>query len=419
MSDTMAIITRENHVAKHDLPIYRSEHRTLVDSLEKIVATAQPRLAQLARMQGVAPDGIDDVVQETFVEAWRHLEHLREPERFGAWLNGICRNVCLRWARSQVTTARRQVNFSSLQVGEFDETETLEQVDMPDPLAFDPAEELSRQDLAVLLDRAMSYLPAGTREALEMHYLAELPHDEVALRLGLTINALEVRLHRARRQLRQVLSNELRPDAEAFGLVLDAEPTTGWRETSLWCCICGRQRMVGMFEPLPGGNVNMRLRCPVCSLSHGCDITQTGDLAPPGLRSFRPAFKRAIQAFPSFLTQALMTGYQSCPMCQREAKLQRVELQTLPPPFFSRFCIVLKCVQCGTILSNAIAACLSDAQAQQFMTQHPHSITEPEELVEYRGQAAIRARLTDIMSASRLALFMHPQTLKVLGTFLE
>ncbi len=69
MSDTMAIITRENHVAKHDLPIYRSEHRTLVDSLEKIVATAQPRLAQLARMQGVAPDGIDDVVQETFVEA--------------------------------------------------------------------------------------------------------------------------------------------------------------------------------------------------------------------------------------------------------------------------------------------------------------------------------------------------------------
>ncbi|MDQ2716913.1 MAG: hypothetical protein M3Z08_18565, partial [Chloroflexota bacterium] len=74
---------------------------------------------------------------------------------------------------------------------------------------------------------------------------------------------------------------------------------------------------------------------------------------------------------------------------------------------------------CGTVSATAITACLFDAQAQQFMAQHPHTVVEPEQLIEYSGQMAIRARLTDLMSASRLTLFIHPRTLQVLGTFLE
>ena len=54
-----------------------------------------------------------------------------------------------------------------------------------------------------------------------MCYLTELPQREVALRLGVTINVLEARLHRARRQLRLVLSSDLRTDAQAFGLAID------------------------------------------------------------------------------------------------------------------------------------------------------------------------------------------------------
>src|SRR5437667_10071777 len=118
---------------------------------------------------------------------------------------------------------------------------------------LDLAEELTRQDLAVLLDRAMGYLPVATRKALELHYLAEMPQREVALQLGMTINALEVKLHRARRQLRQVLHSELRVEAESFGLTLENETAAqGWRETSLWCFVCGRRRLQVIFEPQPG-----------------------------------------------------------------------------------------------------------------------------------------------------------------------
>lgn len=75
--------------------------------------------------------------------------------------------------------------------------------------------------MAVLLDRAMSYLPDSARDAVELCYLAELPQAEAAARLGMTISALETRLHRARKQLRQVLNGALRADAESFGLALE------------------------------------------------------------------------------------------------------------------------------------------------------------------------------------------------------
>src|SRR5215467_4572759 len=160
-------------------------HIKLVQNLEALLATARPRLAHIARTHGVPLDDVNDVVQETLVEAWQHLETLRTPERFDAWLHGICRHVSLHWMRAQGATERRQRPFSSLLSGE-EETDRamLEPVDSQ---MLDLAEELNRQDLAVLLDRAMGYLPVSTRKALELHYLAEMPQREVALRLGMTI----------------------------------------------------------------------------------------------------------------------------------------------------------------------------------------------------------------------------------------
>lgn len=201
----------------------QAEQMGLAGDLGELLAAARPRLLRLARMQGVAPDAIDDVVQETLVEAWRHLDNLRTPGRFHAWLDGICRNVCLRWSTNQKKHLQRQAAlpdpFSEDPNGIDSSTEN----DFPDPLALDPAEEVSRQDLPHLLERALSYLSGGAREVVEMYYLAEIPQREIAQRLGLNIKALEVRLVRARRQLRQILNSQLRADAEALGLVLDQD----------------------------------------------------------------------------------------------------------------------------------------------------------------------------------------------------
>ena len=242
----------------------RQQHETLAANIDEMLATARPRLLRHACGYGVTLDAADDVVQETLIEAWRHLHQLRTPDRFDAWLDGICHNVCRRWSRTQGRTIQRQVQFSSLQADDhyerYSEDERLNVLALSDESTFDPAEELSRQDLAILLDRALGYLTPDMRKALEMCYLAELPQREAAQRLGLTINTLEVRLHRARRQLFQILNRELRADAREFGLAVDqdTEAKTGWSETRLWCIFCGRHRFRGILEPLPDGRVNLR-----------------------------------------------------------------------------------------------------------------------------------------------------------------
>jgi RNA polymerase sigma-70 factor (ECF subfamily) len=421
MPDTI-VLTKEPEIADNEPTIDESESCPLASSLEELLVAAQPRLERLARAQGVAPDGVDDVLQETLIEAWQHLEHLMMPERFDAWLNGICRNMCLRWSRTQATTARRQSSFSALQY-EARDGSIVDLLEIADPLALDFDEELSRQDLAVLLDRAMGHLPQGTREALELHYVADLPQREIAQRLGVGINALEVKLHRARRQLRQVLSGELRAEAESFGLAVDAEKLEGWRETGIWCFVCGSQRMIGRFEPLPHGGIDMRLRCPVCSpsshLDH-IDIVNTCGIVPlENLRSFRPALKRALQTAPAFYARALKTGYQICPLCKTPAKLRGIEQYTFPPPFHKRVGLVLECPQCGDRVTSIISACMDDATTQQFLAQHPRCVLGSEEIVDYQGQEAIRTSLVDILSASRLTRLLHSQTLQPLATILE
>ncbi|GHO93900.1 hypothetical protein KSF_039480 [Reticulibacter mediterranei] len=418
MSDTVWSGDDEDQAKEKGATTEGDGYIALIRNLETLLADARPRLTRLAHAYGVTPDGVEDVVQETLVNAWQNLAYLRAPDRFEAWLNGICRNVSMRWAHAQGTNDRRQRPFSSLQpVQESDIDDST--FDIPDLYTPDLAEELNRQDLAVLLDRAMNHLPAPTRKALEMHYLADLPQREVALQLGMTINALEVKLHRARRQLRQILQQELRADAESFGLLPDDEVAQqGWRDTSIWCCICGRQRLQGCFEPLPNGEVPLRLRCPTCFLVSKDDLINTAHMMSFGnMRSFRPALKRAVQTVPALYRQAFTAGHQPCSICGQPALLLGVEPEVLPAPYYTRLSIVYECPTCGRSSSSIISLCLTYPPAVQFVMQHEHRVLEPEELIDYQEQPAIRVSISDLLSTARLTMILHRQTYELLAVF--
>src|ERR1700730_8280483 len=73
----------------------RRSQEELMRALGESIDATRPRLLRLAHMSGIGPDEAEDVVQETYLEAWRHLEKL-QPERLSAWLDGICRNICKR-----------------------------------------------------------------------------------------------------------------------------------------------------------------------------------------------------------------------------------------------------------------------------------------------------------------------------------
>lgn len=418
----MLLVHTTNHAQEaetgmaHDQPA----HAALLDNIDTLLETARPRLVRLARLQGVAPDAADDIAQETLLAAWRSLHHLRAPERFDAWLDGICRNMCRRWAGAQGAVTE-QIRPIAVAWHDDEHGEEAPSLDLPDPQALDPAEELDRQDLEVLLERAMSHLPASAREALELCYLAELPQREAALRLGVTIGALELRLHRARKQLRDLLSGALRPDAEAFGLLPDDEPSTGWRASREWCNHCGRQRLRGIFEPMPDGRINFRMRCPACSPGYVDMHDTSGVVDLSGLHSFRPALKRMEQVHRPHFLGAWEGRRTLCMFCQKPVQVQLLPAQELEPGHLpDRFYIRLLCPE-GHASHAAVAyiLALQQPQIRDFWIRHPRWVGEPNRLMEYAGQPALCLPMTDIASASRLTVFAHYPTLRILAMLEE
>jgi hypothetical protein len=248
------------------------------------------------------------------------------------------------------------------------------------------------------------------------------------VRLGLSISALETRLHRARRQLRRILNGDLRSEAESLDLPLDNEDSAqGWRATSVWCYYCGRERLHGSFETLPGGQKYLRMRCPTCSQRFGFDIVNGKGLVPVDqLRSFQPAFKRTMRGVSHQVLQAIAAGQVPCRCCGKPVPVEvggpQLKAASLTPddPLKRHFWIHSRCRWCGGKglggFSADDAVYWSHPEIQTFIQRHPRWLNEPDRPIEYQGQAAILFRLSDHQSAAQLDVIAHRQTLHVLTT---
>ena len=145
----------------------------------------------VGQLYGVCGDlaEAEDVVQEAFVRAvasGRRFDRVDNPE---AWLRTVAVNV----AR---TRHRRRVVGDRLR----------RKVAAPEPRH--PAE---MTDDRIALVAALGRLPVGQREALALHYLADLPVHEVARNLDVPLGTVKARLSRGRAALARLLADG-RPD---------------------------------------------------------------------------------------------------------------------------------------------------------------------------------------------------------------
>ena len=146
------------------------------------------------------PAQAGDVVQEAFVRAWERLADLKDPRKFGPWLCGIVRNMAVNSFRRERAGLRVRSRAAN-----------------PDgeahygggPLAPDPAEELSRRETADRLAAALAALDETARTVVVLRYYDNLTSREIGQLLGLAPTAVDMRLTRARRQLRELLGDAL------------------------------------------------------------------------------------------------------------------------------------------------------------------------------------------------------------------
>ena len=154
-----------------------------------LVERHQAMVRARARQLGSDPGDVDDIMQESFLQAFLALDRLRDPDRFAGWLAGIVFNVC--------RSLHRRAPVTLL-------------ADWPEPLHPTSADGLpSPEDLdrADALRAAVADLPAGQRRAVALHYYADVPAGQVAEAPG----AARASLHKARLRLRAYLT-EHRPD---------------------------------------------------------------------------------------------------------------------------------------------------------------------------------------------------------------
>jgi len=134
----------------------------------------------------------EDVAQETFLQAWKHLGDLREAGRLRAWLCGIARNLL---AGEQ----RRRGRAAMGDDGSFDEAAVSDEPSPPD--------EASRREEGALLWGALERLPAEYREPLVLFYRHEESVAAVAEALELSEDAARQRLSRGRAMLAKRLEH--------------------------------------------------------------------------------------------------------------------------------------------------------------------------------------------------------------------
>ena len=172
-------------------------------AFEALVMRYEHRVYRLACRLTSETDA-PDLLQETFLQAYRHLRSFRHESRFGTWLYRIATNICLMHRRKQ---ARRPSEPLDTFLPRFDDRGV--HAGTPEELqtAARADELLDRQALAEKARDAINRLPDLYRDPFVLRDLEDMSTAEVAGVLGLEPAAVRQRVHRARLMLRGYLSD--------------------------------------------------------------------------------------------------------------------------------------------------------------------------------------------------------------------
>jgi RNA polymerase sigma-70 factor (ECF subfamily) len=159
-----------------------------------------PDVTRFARSLTRDETSAEDLVQETYLRAWRHWDTFKPGGEARAWLFTIARNA---WRKRAPRDARLvAVEDSTLQA--------LSDQEFPIGAPDDVLQRLSDADLRPAIRNAIANLPEPFREVVELVELQELPYAEAAVVLEVPVGTVRSRLFRARRLLQMSLLEHAR-----------------------------------------------------------------------------------------------------------------------------------------------------------------------------------------------------------------
>lgn len=166
------------------------------DAFDQVMLRHHASVYRLARLLVHGDDDAEDVLQQTFLAAWKNAGRFRAEAAVRTWLLTIARHMALRTRRRR---AREPVQDVSL-----DELGVQAGWGSPDPETLAMMSE--RQEL---LEAAFETLTPEEREVMTLRDLEGLSGEDTAAVLGLSVAAMKSRLHRARLALAARVRSEV------------------------------------------------------------------------------------------------------------------------------------------------------------------------------------------------------------------
>ena len=134
----------------------------------------------------------DDLIQETFTRIQENLDSVRDPAKISSWIFSIAHHLC--------QDHFRVLKKSSSQEEIHDGLVTLQETPVQ--------KELEQGEMSRCVQDKLSLLPETQRSVIIFADIMDFSHQEIADILGLTVENVKVRLHRARKKLKEILEKE-------------------------------------------------------------------------------------------------------------------------------------------------------------------------------------------------------------------
>ena len=139
------------------------------------------------RMTGNRADA-EDVLQDTFILAFKSLHQLKYPEQFGGWLRRITVNACIR-------KSKQALNWQDLE--DYQHSNTEDGTDWWNSISLE------------LVNNEIKNLPDGCRQVFVLYVLEDLKHQEIAGNLGISESTSKSQYQRAKQLLRERITKQM------------------------------------------------------------------------------------------------------------------------------------------------------------------------------------------------------------------
>ena len=151
-------------------------------SLAQLYERYYPSLVAVARSILLDVHLAEDAAQDALAEACARLRSLKDPRSFGPWVGAICRNVAKDMLRVRVKQRKAMEGYAAREQSDTDSD-------------------------AAKLTEAIEMLPQHHREILFLRYQSEMSYQQMSSVLGLTQQAINGRLRRAKRKIAALMKS--------------------------------------------------------------------------------------------------------------------------------------------------------------------------------------------------------------------